>query len=191
MNLQGSVQVVTPPTQEPVSLQEAKNHLRVDGNQDDALIQMCISSARIYFEKACEISIAQSTLQLNLDSFPEIIYLPMGPTSTIIDVEYTDANGDDQSLADWNEDLASTMARITPALDEEWPQTASKINAVWVTYNTGWQPSAVPKLLKSGILFYVGHLYENREGVITGTISTELPLAVQSIIQHFASGVYH
>jgi uncharacterized phiE125 gp8 family phage protein len=147
---------------------------------------MCISSARIFFEKACEIS----TLQLNLDAFPEVIYLPMGPTTSVIDVEYTDTNGDDQSLADWNEDLASIMARITPALDEEWPQTASIINAVWVTYTTGWAPSAVPKLLKSGILFYVGHLFENREAATTGTLN-EAPLAVQSIIQHFASGVYH
>jgi hypothetical protein len=48
----------------------------------------------------------------------------------------------------------------------------------------------VPKLLKSGILFYVGHLFENREAVTTGSLS-EAPLAVQSIIQQFASGVYH
>ena len=190
MQIQGSVTVVTAPTQEPVSLQEAKNHLRVDGNQDDALIQLCISSARIFFEKSCEISIAPTTLQLCLDNFPETIYLPFGPVSSVDDVEYTDSNSVDQSLDDWLEDLASNPARITPVLNAVFPETAQKINAVWVTYNTGWAPSAVPKLLKSGILFYVGHLYENREAVTTGSL-TEAPLAVQSIIQQFASGVYH
>jgi uncharacterized phiE125 gp8 family phage protein len=190
MQIQGTVTVVTAPTQEPVSLQEAKNHLRVDGNQDDALIQLCIASARIFFEKSCEISIASSELQLSLDSFPETIYLPHGPINSIIDVEYTDSNSEDQTLDDWIEDIYSSPARITPVLNGVFPETAEIINSVWVTYTTGWTPSAVPKLLKTGILFYVGHLYENREGVTTGSLN-EAPLAVQSIISLFSSGVYH
>jgi len=190
MIIQGSVQILTQPTQEPVTLQEAKNHLRVDGNQDDALIQMCISSARMMFEKSCEITIAQTTLQLSMDGFPETIFLPFGPVSSIVDVEYTDANNDDQSLDDWVEDIVSNPSRITPVLNGVFPDTAEIINSVWVTYTAGWAPSAVPKLLKSGILFYVGHLFENREAVTTGSLS-EAPLAVQSIIQQFASGVYH
>ena len=190
MNIQGSVQVVTAPTQEPVSLQEAKNHLRVDGSHDDALIQLCISSARIMFEKSCEISIAPQTLKLVLDAFPETIYLPYGPVNEITEIEYTDTDITNQTVDDWNEDLISSPARITPVQDAVWPQTASSINSVRITYTTGWAPSAVPKLLKSGILFYVGHLFENREAVISGSM-TETPLAVQSIIQQFAAGVYH
>ena len=190
MLIQGSVQVVTSPTQEPVSLQEAKNHLRVDGNQDDALIQMCISAARNFFETSCEISIAQQTLKLCLDSFQPVIHLPKGPVNSVTEIAYTDDDLEEQTVADWLEDLASNPARITTLSGEDWPAVAEIINAVRITYTTGWAPSAVPKLLKSGILFYVGHLFENREAVTTGSM-TETPLAVQSIIQQFASGVYH
>jgi hypothetical protein len=60
-----------------------------------------------------------------------------------------------------------------------------------VNYTAGFTTVNMPKLLKSGMLFYIGHLYENREGVVTGTIATDIPLAVESIIQQYSSGVYH
>jgi len=191
MEIKGRIQVVTPPTTEPLTLSEVKNHLRIDGSFDDALLNSCITSARMYFESQCEISIASQELLLALDSFDDIIYLPKGPVQSIEDIGYADSENNQQYMDDWIEDLVSNPARITPAFGQSWPATAEVVNAVQVSYTTGYTtPSMVPKLLKSGMLFYVAHLYENRSAVTDGDLK-EVPMAVESIIQQYTSGIYH
>ena len=211
MQLLGSSLVVSQPSQEPVSLAEAKSHLRIDGSDDDTLIGLCIGASRQYFENACQIHIASKTVQLALDSFPVtvpnltvtsninypfqtkyypfdgVIYLT-GPVSSVESVAYTDTALVEQALGSYRVDLISNPARITYA--SAWPTTAKITNAVRVNYTAGFANGAVPKLLKAGILFYVAHLYENREAVTTGSL-TETPLAVESIILQYSSGVYH
>jgi len=191
MEIKGIVSVVTQPTVEPITLAQAKSHLRIDGNDDDTYIALCITAARSYFEKSCEITIASTTLKLSLDYFEDVLYLPLGPVQSIEDITYWDENQAEQSMADWQEDLASGPARLMPILSEDWPATAEILNAVEITYVAGFvNAAAVPELLKAGIKFYMGHLYENREAVTEGTLS-EVPLAVTSIINLFTNGVYH
>ena len=191
MEIKGRIQVVTPATTEPLTLQEVKNHLRIDGSFDDALLNSCITSARMYFESQCEISIASQELLLALDSFDDIIYLPRGPVQSIEDIGYADSENNQQVMDDWIEDLVSNPARITPAFGQSWPATAEVVNAVQVSYTTGYStPSMVPKLLKSGMLFYVAHLYENRSAVTDSDLK-EVPMAVNSIIHQYTLGIYH
>ena len=179
------------PTTEPLTLSEVKNHLRIDGSYDDALLNSCITSARMYFESMCEISIASQELLLALDSFDDIIYLPRGPVQSIEDISYADLQNNQEILDDWIEDLVSNPARITPAFGQSWPDTAEVVNAVQVSYTAGYTtPSMVPKLLKSGMLFYVAHLYENRSAVTDGDLK-EVPMAVESIIHQYTLGIYH
>ena len=126
-----------------------------------------------------------------LDSFDDIIYLPRGPVQSIEDISYADLQNNQEILDDWIEDLVSNPARITPAFGQSWPATAEVVNAVQVSYTTGYTtPSMVPKLLKSGMLFYVAHLYENRSAVTDGDLK-EVPMAVESIIHQYTLGIYH
>jgi uncharacterized phiE125 gp8 family phage protein len=191
MELKGIVTVVTQPTTEPITLAQAKSHLRIDHSDDDTYLNLCITAARSYFEKMCEITIPSTTLKLSLDNFEDVLYLPKGPIQSVTEIVYYDSNEDEQNVADWQEDIASGPARLMPLLDESWPETAGIMNAVEVTYVAGFvNAAAVPELLKHGIKFYAGHLYENREAVTEGTLS-EVPLAVSSIINLFTNGVYH
>lgn len=48
-----SIRLVTPPSVEPVSLTEAKSHLRLEESNDDAFVTTLIVGARQYIEKVC------------------------------------------------------------------------------------------------------------------------------------------
>lgn len=39
-----------------------------------------------------------------------------------------------------------------------------------------------PASFKAALLLLIGHSYANREAIVTGTIATELPLAVESLL---------
>lgn len=62
--------LITAPTEEPVSLIEAKAHLRVDIGDDDALISAMNVAARQEAEAACRRAFVTQQWKLMLDRFP-------------------------------------------------------------------------------------------------------------------------
>lgn len=62
--------LLTPPTSEPVTLAEAKTHLRVDINDDDALITGLIASARQSAEQICRRALISQQWKVTMDRFP-------------------------------------------------------------------------------------------------------------------------
>ncbi|HXM32309.1 MAG TPA: head-tail connector protein [Chthoniobacterales bacterium] len=67
-----SLVTVTPPTAEPVTLDEAKLHLRVTGTDDDAYIAGLITAARQLEEKIQNRAFLTTTFRMQLDSFPDL-----------------------------------------------------------------------------------------------------------------------
>lgn len=64
----------TPPTTDPVTLAEAKNHLRIDYSDDDDLITALIGAATRWTEDYCDRTWCHTKWTLRLDSF----YGPVG-----------------------------------------------------------------------------------------------------------------
>jgi hypothetical protein len=64
------LQLITPAAEEPVSLAEAKRHLRVESADDDALIASLISAARQAAETLTGRQFVTARWKLVLDSFP-------------------------------------------------------------------------------------------------------------------------
>ena len=152
----------TTPT-EPVTLAEAKLHLRVDGTDEDALIGGLISAAREACEDRIEGTVPVTSWKLTLDTFTDAIKLPRGPVASVASVKYLDANGVEQTLspADYLVDTVSTPGYIVPAYGKEWPTTRDQINAVTVDYTAG---NATPThALKAWMLLAIGEMYANRE----------------------------
>ena len=79
------MQLITPPAGEPVSLAEAKLHLRVDFDDDDSLIQVLISAARQAAETLTNRQLVTARWRMVLDSFPgpSLMGVPAGQVFTL------------------------------------------------------------------------------------------------------------
>jgi uncharacterized phiE125 gp8 family phage protein len=169
-----TLRLITAPGSEPISLAEAKTHLRVTHSLEDALITSLITAAREMCEQKIGRSLIQTTWEVVLDCFPDEIRLDMPPILAVASLKYIDANGTLQTWGAGNYyvDKDREPGWVLPAFGVSWPDTREQANAVRVQYTAGYGVDAttVPVALKSWILVTIGTLYENRESLITGTI---------------------
>lgn len=161
--------LVSGPSQEPLSLGETKGFLRVDIDDDDAEITLIIQDARERAERVTARQLVTATWSLHLDAFPDVIHLPRSPAQSVSSITYVDTTGTTQTLAadQYDVDAVSEPGRITPSYGNSWPSTRSQINAIAVTYSAGYGiPSDVPAGLRQRMLAAVAHCYEHRAGGI-------------------------
>jgi len=159
--------VTIPPASEPVTLQEAKDHLRVTGSDEDTLISALISAARVKAEEECGYAIVTQTLSAWWDEWPtdNTLYLPIYPAAAVSDIRYTDENGAVQTLdaADYTEDLVGMTPRLVLNPDADVPEVGQYPNAVEVRYVAGKEVADVDEDTKIGIKLWLTLLYEHRE----------------------------
>ncbi|OJX04581.1 MAG: hypothetical protein BGO72_21450 [Burkholderiales bacterium 70-64] len=149
---------------EPVTLEEAKLHLRVEHDAEDTLISSLISAARGQCEHLLERAIARQTLMLAIDEFPaDGIRLPWPPIVTIDSLAYVDVDGIEQTMppAGYYLDEAQEPCWLLPAYGSSWPSARIEANAVRVTYQAGY--AECPAEIKGWLLLTIGTLYATRE----------------------------
>jgi len=174
------------PTEEPVSLAEAKLHLRVDISEDDTLIASLITAARELVEQQSWRALVSQTWDLYLDVIPAEaeLKLPRPPLVSVTGVYYTPDGSTEQTLAASNYavDAVSQPGRIVLKTGGSWPgDTLSIVNGFKVRYVAGYgAASAVPVRYKQAILLLVGHWYAHREAV--GTPGAPMALAVEALL---------
>ena len=151
--------VTTPPDTEPVTLAEAKLHLKVDHDTEDALIASLIVAARDECEHLLGRALAPQTITLSLDAFPSgAIMLPMPPVTSIESLTYINGGVQTVDGADYYLDDEQAPCWLLPV--SSWPSASVEANAVVVTYHAGYE--ACPEPLRAWILLRVGSLYRWR-----------------------------
>ena len=186
-----AVALTTAPTVEPLTTVEAKAHLRLEIDTDDAPVQILISAARRFVEHATGRSLITQTWTLYDDCWPECepIRLPRGPVIAVSSVKYYDSDNVLQTMAstDYLVDVTCDPARVALLPTAVWPTAYPRINAIQVAYTAGYGATAasVPEDLKHALKLLVGHWYENREGVITGTISKALEFSIDALLDGY------
>lgn len=193
----------TAPAVEPVTLAEAKAHLRVDVSDDDAYIGTLITAAREWCEQYLDRTLVDTQWVMRFDAFPpdgtHDIELPRPPmvssgTATAVALTFTYENGTTAtySTASYRVDRASTPGAVKTLYGQTWPPHLRDDNAISVTWWAGYgaSGSSVPAAVRSAVLMIVGSLYEQRSAVLTGSISKEIEFGVKSLLDAHRWGSY-
>lgn len=189
-----ALRVVTPPAAPPVSLAEAKAHLRLEEDVDDTYVLALIEAARVHVEKTCARALVLQTLELKVPpacgtGAVQLVGGSLADTPQV-SVKYLDANSVEQTLAAEKYCTVSGGDARPGALHlvagESWPEMADRPDALSVQYRVGWaNAAAVPASLRHAVLLLVSQLYEHRTPEVTGTIATRLELAFDALLSPF------
>lgn len=176
------------PAIEPLTLADAKAHLRVDIVDDDALITSLITAARQWCEAFQGRAYVTQTWQLWLDSWPEgdEILIPRPPLQSVTSIKYYGADGAEYVMpaTDYLVDTKSEPGRIVLGYGRTWPSvTLRPASTIVVEFVAGYgAASAVPEKVKQALLLLVGHWYAHREAVLTGSISKEIEFTIHALL---------
>ncbi len=182
----GRVSVVTPPTTLPLSVEEAKHHLRVSHGADDNHIEGCIMAAlgEIDAPKGwLGRSLITRTLRLTLDAYPpSIVFLPGPPVASVSTIKVRNADDEIVTIYDAEaetdeigllSDFTAEPGLIWPSDDIGWPtDIKGGIDSMRIDYVAGYGATPpdwvdlVRQWLKIRTADYYGLV---REGMVIGT----------------------
>jgi len=177
-----NLKIETAPTEEPISLEEAKRHLRLavtagdasSYNEEDGLLERLIATARGQAETSTGRALITQTWNLYLDAWPagDFIEVPLPPlVSATVTYRLEDDSGYDNTFSDVVVDTVREPGRITLLDGYTWPtEDLYTTNAIKVTFIGGYGGADdVPYEIKSAVLLMLSDLYENRGDVVVGT----------------------
>lgn len=181
--------VVTQPALEPVTLDEAKGHMRITDSDSDGYIIMLIRQARSIIEQISGLALITQSWKLSLDNwggqtepwwdgvrvgaiselsqFRPSIDLPKYPLQSVDSVTTYDWSSNPTSITvatTFDIDTNSIRGRMTLQSGKAWPTALRRTNAIEIEYTAGYgdTPFSIPEPLKRAVLVLVAYLYDHR-----------------------------
>ena len=181
-----TLSVVTEPTEEPLSLDEVKTALRVDGTDEDAFLDRVITSARRMVEQWTGRALVSTVYRATFHAFPSgtgYYELPRTPVTAVGSITYNNADGTSTVLASSGYTVAlgdaSRRARIVPAYLEWWPQVYGHIDDVAVQFTAGYASAeAVPAELRDLVWMVADYVYKRPTSREDGHLSRNMEAAL-------------
>jgi len=177
--------------EQPVTVQEAKDYLSVDGASEDSRIALMIEAATQRLEDYCDQRFIEQTWAQYLDCWPtrvrggmwwdgvrempiselytgaEEIEMLIGPVRQVLEFNtYADDGVAELFPASgYIVDSVGSIGRVALPLGGVWPTTIlRKLNGIEIKFTAGMAATAaeVPPTIKQAVLELVAHLYEHR-----------------------------
>ncbi|MCU7917081.1 MAG: phage head-tail connector protein [Candidatus Thiodiazotropha sp. (ex Epidulcina cf. delphinae)] len=156
--------VTVPPVVEPLTLVEAKAHLREELSDYDVQISALIKMAREFAEIFTSRALIDQTIEYRADSFADEIELPKPPLKTVESVQYIDSDGATQTLptAVYGVDTVSEPGRIYINDGQSWPTVLNVPLSITITITAGYgaDGSSVPETIKEAMKLILSKHYD-------------------------------
>jgi len=174
----------TPVLNDIITVADLKLFCRVDSADDDTLMDAIRQAAISWVEHYCNIRLGDVAAVVYADSW-EPLNIPVGPVASITNITYLSSNNTVQTLGAsyYYSDLVSQIARVRFVSPPDLYDDA--LNRVRVNCVVGYAEASVPKPILQAIRILAGHYYENRQQVVTGTIATSIPFAVEALLSPY------
>jgi uncharacterized phiE125 gp8 family phage protein len=171
------------PSEEPVSLNEGKLHLRLDtsppsDHPDDSLVTALIKTSRRWCEAFQNRAYVTQTWDLYLDQFPpeSFIVIPKPPLQSLVALTYKDSAGTSQTVSfidpsgtvlgetdDYIIDTTCEPGRLCLKNGKSWPTALLEAKSIEIEFICGYGLAEdVPDEVKTAMLLKLSDLYENR-----------------------------
>jgi uncharacterized phiE125 gp8 family phage protein len=200
-----ALRVIEGPVTEPIDIALARQHCRIDADYDNALVEMYVTTARMWAESFLNRALFTQRLQFNVTWAPPPTATPLVPQSLIVfplnwpplvkrPIELPRAPAqsveqimwgplDDMKLADPDDYLLNLgvepgYVAVKPQLLPRIPQQSMSID-----YTAGYDdsdPDAVPMPIRTAILLLTAVLYEQR-----GDVAGEMPAFARNLMQPY------
>lgn len=184
-----SLILTSAPVLEPVTVSEAKAHLRLDGAAEDALIASLILTSRLHVEAALGLALITQGWRLTLDRWPNgAVRFPLRPIQSVtsVSVRAADATPAIMPPEDYLLDGHALKPRLI-ARDGKWPEPGLGAGGIEIAFAAGLGDAAadVPEPIRHAILLLVAHWYEHRDPLEVGSARAAIPAAVSDLLKPY------
>jgi len=157
--------ITNPPEAEPLTLEEAKKHLRITHDADDGVINALIKTAREMCESHTRLALVARGCSLYLDRWEkEALEIPAPPLLEVLAIIVHGADGGESEFPEtsYTVDTHSRPGRIL--IEGAPPQPGLPLGGIEIQFTAGFGdgPEDIPNSLREGMLRLIAHLYLNR-----------------------------
>lgn len=183
------LKLITAATSLAVSVERAKERLRIGGTDSDLDLTALILAATKAVEHSTGRTIQPSQWEYTTDCWE--IEIPAVPVRVVTEIAYLDADHVEQVIDPanyyWND--TSSGATVNFITGYSFPVLSDRDGAIIIRFDSGYDDTGsgsggdpdlfLPKDIELAILFLVGHWYNVREPVNIGNITSALPLTFE------------
>ncbi|WP_370189258.1 hypothetical protein [Qipengyuania sp.] len=170
------------PAEEPITLDQVKEFVSIDATEAefDTLLGGFIAAARGHLQAITGTRLVVQTVELQADSWSDLLCLPIGPVSDVVSVKYDDVDGVEQTIADTVYELTGAgLARgIRTKVGEGWPNSVRSVSgAIRVALTVGYD--TLPPELETALLLMVSDQFAFRESGVVGMAAATIKSSMQ------------